>query len=89
MMRTDPNYVDHNMSFATMLFFGEACNGDLFGLGRGSGLYVYAWDHEDDSRRCIASGLKNYFRGVARRRGDALNVTRPGGRPSAHNLTVS
>src|SRR4051812_27002754 len=34
LMRTEPRYVEHNMSFATMLCFGDAGNGDLLGFGR-------------------------------------------------------
>jgi hypothetical protein len=58
-MRADPNLQDTNMSFEGLLFFAEAGNGDQFGFGRGAGPSVYAWDHEDDSRRWVASNLRN------------------------------
>ena len=65
-MRTAPDFAELYMPFDALLFFGDAGNGDLFGfrvLAAEVGPDVYAWDHEDDSRRWVASNLRGYLDG--------------------------
>ncbi|MEU4228909.1 SMI1/KNR4 family protein [Nonomuraea sp. NPDC026600] len=63
-LRTSPGFRELYMPFDGLLFFGEAGNGDLFGVplldgeGRSD---VYVWDHEDDSRSWVASDLQQYI----------------------------
>ncbi len=53
------------MPFESLLFFSEAGNGDLFGfaiLNRHDSVdRIYRWDHEDDSRLCIAHSLNEFI----------------------------
>lgn len=52
------------MSFEPLLFFGDAGNGDQFGYSwTTSNCELYAWDHEDNSRRWIAPTLERYLIG--------------------------
>ena len=47
-----------------LLFFGESSNGDLFAFpitNEGVRNQVFVWDHEDDSRRCEANSLHEWF----------------------------
>ena len=61
-MRTDPILAEIYMPFDHLLFFGEAGNGDLFGFPISADGHVsnnvFAWNHEDDSRHCVASSMK-------------------------------
>jgi hypothetical protein len=62
-MRT--SFADIYMPFDPLLFFADAGNGDQFAFvvqppGRDE---VFAWDHEDDSRQCVALGLSEYLTG--------------------------
>jgi SMI1/KNR4 family protein SUKH-1 len=64
-LRTDPRLsafmpVDH------LLFFADAGNGDLFAFPVSKGRRierdrVFAFDHEDDSRRLVAWNLEDYL----------------------------
>lgn len=51
----------------TFLFFSDAGNGDLFGYSIIDGSIqtedIYVWNHEDDSRRAIASTLEEFIKG--------------------------
>jgi hypothetical protein len=53
------------MPFDHLLFFADAGNGDQFAFAIKGGLVcqdnVYAWDHEDDARHCVAPSLKRYL----------------------------
>ncbi len=66
-MRTLPHYQNFYMSFIDLLFFADAGNGDRFAFPIFQGVVqqapVFAWDHEDDARRVIASSLKSYLEG--------------------------
>ncbi len=48
-----------------LLFFTDAGNGDQFAFGviEGEVKYerIYVWDHEDDSRACLAFSLKDFL----------------------------
>ncbi len=58
---------DSMRSLDTFLFFSDAGNGDLFGYSIENGSIqndeIYVWDHEDDSRRVIASSLEEFIKG--------------------------
>jgi len=58
---------DTMKSLVTFLFFSDAGNGDLFGYlivnGEIQTEDIYVWNHEDDSRRVIASSLEEFIRG--------------------------
>lgn len=63
--RTNSQITSVNMSFDSLLFFSDAGNGDLFGFAiwnhMNSANRIYRWDHEDDSRSCIAHSLKDFL----------------------------
>ncbi len=48
-----------------LLFFADAGNGDQFAYSVTGGAIrredIYVWDHEDDSRRCVAPSLLRYL----------------------------
>jgi hypothetical protein len=61
-LREDADFARLYMPFDHLLFFGDAGNGDLFGLVPQTGRPdVFAWDHEDDSRKWVAPGLAKYL----------------------------
>jgi len=50
------------MSFDDLLFFADAGNGDQFAFVLRHGRTdVFAWDHENDSRRWVAPDLEKYL----------------------------
>ena len=62
--RTSPDFARLYMPFAPLLFFADAGNGDQFAflsppVDRDD---IFAWDHEQDSRRWVASNLETYLR---------------------------
>lgn len=64
-MRTFPQYNQSNTSFADLLFFADAGNGDRFALPllreevqQGP---VFAWDHEDGTSKEVALSLQSYM----------------------------
>lgn len=66
-LRTDEIFAEYNMPFDSLIFFADAGNGDFFGYkinadGEIPG-DVFVWKHEDDSRICIASSLKEFIIG--------------------------
>jgi hypothetical protein len=61
-LREDADLARLYMPFDSLLFFGDAGNGDLFGLVPHTGRPdVFAWNHEDDSRTWVAPGLAKYL----------------------------
>ncbi len=61
-MRINVANLENYMSFENLLFFADAGNGDMFAFGIIHGVIkrsdIFVWDHEDDSRRCIAPSLQ-------------------------------
>jgi hypothetical protein len=59
------------MPFDSLMFFGDEGNGDQYGFvvleGAVSRRDVFRWDHESDSRICVASGLESHLEALARR----------------------
>ena len=70
--RTFNDYKDIYMPFDHLLFFSDAGNGDLFGFPILNGSIqrddVFVWDHESDSRKWVASSLKDFIEGWANSR---------------------
>lgn len=65
--RTNEDFPGLYMPFDSLLFFGDAGNGDLFAFVSLDGLdNVFAWDHETDSRIHIARGVRRYLASRAR-----------------------
>lgn len=61
-LREDADLARLYMPFDALVFFGDAGNGDLFGLVPHTGRPdVFAWNHEDDSRTWVAPGLAKYL----------------------------
>lgn len=62
--RTNNQIASVYKPFDRFLFFSEAGNGDLFGyfvLSHPNHVdQIYRWDHEDDSRICIAHSLQRF-----------------------------
>ena len=60
------------MPFNHLLFFSDAGNGDLFGYPILNGSIqrddIFVWDHESDSRKWVASSLKDFIEGWANSR---------------------
>lgn len=67
--RNFEDYRDIFMPFDHLLFFSDAGNGDLFGYAILNGSIqredIFVWDHETDSRKWIASSLKDFIEGWA------------------------
>jgi hypothetical protein len=64
LFRTDATFREIYMPFDSLLFFGDAGNGDQFAfpiVGEGIKADVFAWNHEDDSRRWSAPSLDVYL----------------------------
>jgi hypothetical protein len=63
--RKNINFAKLYMPFESLLFFGDAGNGDQFAFrilsGEVSMSDVYVWDHENDSRIWIAPSLKTFI----------------------------
>ena len=62
--RTNSQITSVNMPFDSLLFFSDAGNGDHFGYAilshQNRVNRIYRWDHENDSRICIAHSLKDF-----------------------------
>lgn len=63
--RANTHFARAYMPFDPLLFFADAGNGDQFafaitieGIRRSD---VFAWDHENDSRRWVAPSLAKYL----------------------------
>lgn len=65
--RTNVAYLENYMPFENLLFFADAGNGDMFAFSIIQGVIkrsvIFVWDHEDDSRRCIAYSLQSFVEG--------------------------
>lgn len=63
--RANINFRELYMPFDSLLFFGDAGNGDQFAFpiiaGRVRRPDIFAWNHEDDSRVWVAPSLRKYF----------------------------
>lgn len=63
--RNSSNFKELYMPFDSLLFFGDAGNGDQFAYATLNGVIskgsIYAWNHEDDSRIWVAPSLKKFF----------------------------
>lgn len=62
--RTNADFRELYMPFDSLLFFGDAGNGDQFAFRLVSVLWdkdIYAWNHEDDSRTWVAPDLAQYL----------------------------
>ena len=63
--RANPEFAELYMPFDPLLFFADAGNGDQFAFVITAGKVrrpdVFAWDHEDDSRRWVAPSLETYL----------------------------
>ncbi len=59
--RSHEDYLDIYMPFDNLLFIADAGNGDNFGYsilnGKIRRTSIYAWNHENDSRVCVAPSL--------------------------------
>lgn len=65
--RNFKDYKDIFMPFDYLLFFSDAGNGDLFGYPILNGSIhkdnIFVWDLESDSRKWIATSLKDFIEG--------------------------
>lgn len=63
--RRNTEFRELYMPFDSLLFFGDAGNGDQFAFtvldGQVRRPDVFAWNHEDDSRSWVAPDLWNYL----------------------------
>lgn len=63
--RNNSDFKQLYMPFDHLLFFGDAGNGDQFAYPIHAGMIrrpdVFAWDHEDDTRKWVASSLQQYL----------------------------
>jgi hypothetical protein len=63
--RANEDFRELYMPFDPLLFFGEAGSGDQFAYvvlaGEVRAPDIYAWDHENDSRYWVASGLRQFI----------------------------
>jgi hypothetical protein len=65
LFRSNEDFRECFMPFDPLLFFADAGNGDCFAFAIHAGVIrrpdVFAWDHEDDSRRWQAPSLAKYL----------------------------
>lgn len=65
--RTSHTFKELYMPFDCLLFFSDAGNGDQFAFTVLAGEIrrsdVFVWNHEDDSRTWVASGLRQFLEG--------------------------
>lgn len=63
--RSDTQLARLYMPFASLLFFADAGNGDQFAFPIVQSAIdrpdIFAWDHENDSRRWVAPSLQTYL----------------------------
>jgi hypothetical protein len=67
LFRTDADFKQLYMSFDSLLFFGDAGNGDQFAYRILDGQitdtsWIFKWVHEDDNREWFARDLEDFFR---------------------------
>ncbi|PTX63250.1 SUKH superfamily protein [Melghirimyces profundicolus] len=57
--------LNYCMLLNCLLFVADAGNGDYFGYSIVGGSiqrnHIYVWNHEDDSRKCVAPSLKTFI----------------------------
>ncbi|WP_328708024.1 SMI1/KNR4 family protein [Streptomyces mesophilus] len=70
--RTFPDFRELYMPFDTLMFFGDNGGGDQFAFVRTPRRddEVFVWDHETDSRDCIAGSLEQYLSDALGSEGD-------------------
>lgn len=63
--RANVDFAELYMPFDALLFFADAGNGDQFAFAITAGKIrrpdIFAWDHEDDSRKWVAPSLAKYL----------------------------
>lgn len=63
--RANADFAELYMPFDALLFFADAGNGDQFAFAITAGRIrrpdIFAWDHEDDSRKWVAPSLAKYL----------------------------
>ncbi len=63
--REDPGYTSGYMSLDSLLFFADAGDGEMFGLGVIEGIVqkpdVYVWNPIGDSRTWVAPSIQSYL----------------------------
>ncbi|NBI56074.1 SMI1/KNR4 family protein [Photobacterium alginatilyticum] len=63
--RQNNDFSELYMPFDSLLFFGDAGNGDQFAFPIQAGVIrrddVFVWNHEDDSRSWVAPSLEKYI----------------------------
>ncbi|MDJ1136106.1 SMI1/KNR4 family protein [Streptomyces iconiensis] len=60
--RTESSLAELYMPFDPLLFFGDNGDGDQFAFVRQPERSdVFVWEHENDSRRWVAGGLRDYL----------------------------
>lgn len=62
LFRTTIDFADLYMPFVGLVFFADGGNGDQFFLSLSGNNDVYVWDHENDSRRWVASTVLGYLK---------------------------
>lgn len=64
--RNYPNFKKLYMAFDQLLFISDAGNGDLFGFVTLNGKFdrydIFVWNHETDSRSCVAPDLTTFIK---------------------------
>ncbi|MEU0373636.1 SMI1/KNR4 family protein [Streptomyces sp. NPDC006283] len=69
--RTNESFRDLYMPFGPLMFFGDNGGGDQFAFPRSPERDdVFVWDHENDSRNWVASGLEAYLRNALENAGE-------------------
>jgi hypothetical protein len=64
MFRSHADFPSLYMPFDSLVFFGDAGNGDQFAIPQAAELHrrdVFVWNHEDDSRRWVAPSIRRYI----------------------------
>ncbi|MFE9249876.1 SMI1/KNR4 family protein [Streptomyces sp. NPDC007088] len=68
---SDESMAQLYMSFDALLFFGDSGGGDQFAFVlKPERPDVFVWEHESDSRRWVAGGLRDYLTRSLRDSGD-------------------
>ncbi len=71
LFRSDESLARLYMPFDAFLFFGDNGGGDQFAfVQRPERPDIFVWEHESDSRRWVAGGLRDYLGRALRTGGD-------------------
>ncbi|MEU4119519.1 SMI1/KNR4 family protein [Kitasatospora sp. NPDC028055] len=71
LFRSNRSFAELYMPFDALLFFGDNGGGDRFAFVRTPQRPdVFVWEHETDSRRWVAGGLRDYLGRSLARGGD-------------------